>query len=127
MAKNALAEIDMAAIAKIVATDTKIWAGLKKAGDMAVEHWQEESPVGQVEHTLKRGDYVVHPGDYQSRVREKFVRPKNVKDIAEAVSLYVYDWDFKAGWIEHGSEHNEAKAPCAKTRAYMISQGYLPL
>lgn len=115
----AVAQIDKAVIEAFLASDAATWTALMKAGEEAVEYWKSEAPVGEVEHTLK-GGYVVHPGDYKNSIRHKMIHegPKRF--------VRVQARDFKANWIENGSKHNPAHAPCAKTRAYMLGKGFKP-
>jgi hypothetical protein len=120
---GATAKIEWTAIEKILAEDTTIWTMLMKAGQKAEDHWKEIAEFGQArEHTLKSG-YVVHIGDYKNSIRHTMRHtPKMV--------VRVQAHDFKAHWVEFGR-----KAPfpydglglCAKVRAYMIEEGFIPL
>jgi hypothetical protein len=116
---GAIAQIDRAAIEAFLAADAATWTALMKAGEEAVEYWKSEAPVGDKEHTLP-GGYVERPGDYKNSIRHKMIHegPKRF--------IRVQAFDFKANWIENGSVHNRALAPCAKTRAYMLGRGFKP-
>lgn len=117
---GAVAKIDEAAIAAFLASSSLVWTQMMAAGEKAVEYWKSEAPVGETEHTLK-GGYVVKPGDYKESIRHKMMHTKDGRRFVR-----VQAHDFKANWIENGSAHNPAHAPCAKTRAYMLGQGFKP-
>jgi hypothetical protein len=118
---GATAQINEAALADFLANNSAIWTQLMAAGEKAVDYWQSISPHDpeDKEHKLMaKKRFVVTPGDY-----EKAIRARMIRDPA-GMYVRVQDWDPKASWIEYGSKHNAAKAPCAQTRAYMLSQGF---
>ncbi len=118
---GATASINEAVLKDFLMNDSTLWTALTEAGKKAVEYWQSISPEDpdDKEHKLMAGKaFVVHPGDYEKAIRARMIRTATERFVR------VQDFDPKAGWIEYGSKHNEAKAPCAKTRAYMLSQGF---
>jgi len=115
---GARAELNKVAFVAALAEDVKVWNALMKGGEIAEEHWKSIAPVGDTTHTLKSG-FIVKPGDYQDSIRHRMIHAK------DGPKVRVQAHDFKANWIEHGSIHNpNPTAPCAQTRAFMISRGY---
>lgn len=118
---GATAKIDEAVLKDFLLNDSTLWTGLMEAGKKAAEYWQSIAPADpdDKEHKLMAAKpFVVHPGDYEHAIRYRMVRTPTERFVR------VQDFDPKASWIEYGSKHNEAKAPCAKTRAFMLSQGF---
>lgn len=118
---GATAKIDEAVLRDFLLNDSTLWTALMAAGEKAQEYWKSIAPKDpdDKEHKLMAAKaFVVHPGDYEGAIRYYMVRTPTERFVR------VRDFDPKAGWIEYGSKHNDAKAPCADTRAYMLSQGF---
>lgn len=113
----ATANIDMAAIERWIATDSGVWTQLMAAGEKAVAYWQSESPVGEKTHTFK--GRTVHPGDYKNSIRATMLHTKDGRRF-----IRVRPYIFTAGFVEYNTRGSfgNGHAPCAKTRAYMLSQ-----
>lgn len=110
-----------AVIAEILLNDSMVWTQLMAAGKKAEEYWKSIAPhyADDKDHKLMASkNFVVHPGDYEHAIRHWMINTGKERFVR------VQDFDPKAEWVEYGSEHNEAKAPCAETRAYMLAHGF---
>jgi hypothetical protein len=112
-------QLDFAAIAAFVAEDAGVAAAGLAIGEKAVEYWKTEAPTGDKEHRLADG-VIDKPGDYKDSIK---ATPMVVNG-EQGVRVEAHD--YKAEWIEYGSKKMPPSAPCAKTRAYLLSLGCSP-
>lgn len=106
-----LAEVglDKKALAKVVAEDPEIRAGVIRKAQEVQAYWKSIAPVGTRTHTLKSG-YVDEPGDYRDSIVVKYR-----KDHEGRLEARVVATDYKAHWLEYGSVHNKEGAYAQRT------------
>ena len=118
---GARAILNELAIEDFLMNDSGLWSQLTAAGEKAVEYWKSIAPKDEddKDHKLMaQKSFIVHPGDYEQAIRAYMVRTATERFVR------VRDFDPKAPWIEYGSKHNAAQAPCAQTRSYMMGEGF---